>query len=110
MPMLNRMPNPSAFFDGSFIISFAGKMADASPYTRAVQEVLDCSQRYEVPLVGFVDRSFSHDIITLIETVQDSPNAIAMSDANLLADCLPKWGDRSPFFVCARADLGSGRD
>ncbi|MCE7989524.1 MAG: hypothetical protein DYG89_50885 [Caldilinea sp. CFX5] len=95
---------PLCFFDGSFIISFAGKMADASPYTRAVQELLACSERYEVPLVGFVDRSFSHDITTLIETVQHSPGAIPMSDATLLADRLPKWGDRSPFFVCARED------
>jgi hypothetical protein len=95
---------PLCFFDGSFIISFAGKMADASPYTRAVQELLECSERYEVPLVGFVDRSFSHDITTLIETVQHNPGSIPMSDATLLADGLPKWGDRSPFFVCARED------
>lgn len=95
---------PLCFFDGSFIISFAGKIADAMPYTRAVQEVLNCSERYSVPLVGFVDRSFSHDIISLIETVQDSPGAIPLSDASLLADYLPKWGDRTPFFVAARAD------
>jgi hypothetical protein len=95
---------PLCFFDGSFIISFAGKMADASPYTRAVQELVECSARYEVPLVGFVDRSFSHDLTTLIETVQHNPGSIPMSDATLLADCLPKWGDRSPFFVCARED------
>jgi len=95
---------PLCFFDGSFIISFAGKMAEATPYTRAVQQLLDCSERYGVPLVGFVDRSFSHDIITLIETVQNAPGTIPMSDASLLADYLPQWGDRSPFFVCARGD------
>lgn len=95
---------PLCFFDGSFIISFAGKLADAAPYTRAVQEVLNCSERYCVPLVGFVDRSFSHDMITLIETVQHAPGSIPLSDANLLAQYLPNWGDRSPFFVCARGD------
>lgn len=95
---------PLCFFDGSFIISFAGKMADAAPYTRAVQQLLDCSERYQVPLVGFVDRSFSHDMITLMETVQNAPGAIPLSDATLLAEYLPRWGDRSPFFVCARGD------
>lgn len=95
---------PLCFFDGSFVISFAGKLADAAPYTRAVQQLLDCSERYAVPLVGFVDRSFSHDMITLIETVQNAPGSIPISDANLLSPYLPRWGDRSPLFVCARAD------
>ncbi|MBX3012593.1 MAG: DNA double-strand break repair nuclease NurA [Caldilineaceae bacterium] len=98
------LEKPLCFFDGSFIISFAGKMADAAPYTRAVQQLLACSERYAVPLVGFVDRSFSHDMISLIETVQQAPGAIPMSDANLLATYLPRWGDRSPLFACARGD------
>ncbi len=95
---------PLCFFDGSFIISFAGKLPNADAYTRAVRQLLDCSERYRVPLVGFVDRSFSHDVGALIETVQDAPDVIPMNDASLLADYLPRWGDRSPFFVCARAD------
>ncbi len=95
---------PLCFFDGSFVVSFAGKLPNADSYTRAVRQLLDCSERYRVPLVGFVDRSFSHDVGALIETVQDAPDAIPMNDASLLADYLPRWGDRSPFFICARAD------
>ena len=97
---------PLCYFDGSLIISFVGQMhpRHAQPYLRAVQKLLYCSERYRVPLVAFVDNSFSHDLASLIETLVDQPDAIALSDAALLADLLPHWGDRSPCFVCARAD------
>ncbi len=97
---------PLCFFDGSFVISFAGQMRPqrARPYLEAVAELLECSQRYRVPLAGFVDSSYSRDLVTLIELLAHTPNALTLGDAALLAPRLPEWGDRSPFFVCARDD------
>lgn len=97
---------PLCYFDGSFVISFVGQMhpRHAQPYLRAVQELLENSERYQVPLVGFVDNSFSHDIIRLIETLLAGTETVNISDAGLLARLLPDWGDRSPFFECARKD------
>jgi len=97
---------PLCFFDGSFIVSFAGTMKPehARPYTRAVQTLLDCSTRFEVPLVAYIDRSFSRDIIMLMSALQGEAAMMPVSDAALIARCVEKWGDRSPLFICARND------
>ncbi len=97
---------PLCFFDGSFIISFAGQMRPerARVYVRAVEQLLRCSKEYRVPLVGFVDTSFSRDLVTLINLLTGAPDALALSDAGLLRQVLPQWGDRAPFFICARED------
>jgi hypothetical protein len=97
---------PLCFFDGSFIISFAGQMhADrARDYIRSVTDLLECSEETRVPLVGFVDTSYSHDLVRLVENLIKPPAPLILSDAALLAPSLAAWGDRSPFFLCARDD------
>lgn len=100
------LAKPLCFFDGSFIISFAGTMKPMHSrlYVRAVQKLLDCSTRTQVPLVAFVDRSFSSDIVHLMTVLENKPNALPISDAALVSHCVTKWGDRSPLFICARSD------
>lgn len=97
---------PLCFFDGSFIISFAGQLRPgrAAPYLRAVSELLDCSEQTRTPLVGFVDTSYSRDLVNLLNVLYPEANLTHVSDAGLLAPVLKGWGDRSPFFVCARLD------
>jgi hypothetical protein len=99
---------PLCFFDGSFIISFAGQMLPrhAQPYLLAVRELLACSERYRVPLVAFVDSSSSRDLVSLMETLRGQKDKVLLSDAGLLkaAHLLPRWGDRTPCFLCARED------
>lgn len=97
---------PVCFLDGSLVISFAGQMrpSRAQPYIDAVTQLLDCSQRCRVPLVAYVDTSFSRDLVTLIQILANRGNAPTFGDAALLARQLPAWGDRSPFFFCARPD------
>lgn len=96
---------PLCFFDGSFIISFAGQIrpARAAPYLTAVRALLGQAQRLAMPLVGFVDSSGSHDVVMLVNTVAGPPN-MGLTDGALLAPLLPNWGDRTPFFICARND------
>lgn len=96
---------PLCFFDGSFIISFAGQIrpARAAPYLTAVRSLLEQAQRLAMPLVGFVDSSGSHDVVMLVNTVAGPPN-MSLTDGALLAPLLPNWGDRTPFFICARND------
>jgi hypothetical protein len=99
---------PLFFFDGSFVISFAGQMLPkhARPYLTAVKRMLDCSKKHCAPLVGFVDSSFSRDLVTLMETLLGQPNTLTLSDAELIrsAGLLQNWGDRTPLFICARPD------
>lgn len=99
---------PLCLFDGSLIISFAGQMtpAHAQPYVRAVRQLLDCSERYQVPLVGFVDSSLSKDLVTMLEVMQNRPGGLRYTDGGLIraANLLSGWGDRTPFFYCGRDD------
>ena len=87
-------------------ISFAGQMrpSRAQAYIDAVTELLACSEQYRVPLVGFVDTSFSRDLVTLIQVLANAASVPTLSDAALLSPGLSEWGDRSPFFLCARND------
>ncbi len=96
---------PLCFFDGSFIISFAGQIrpARAEPYLRAVRMLLERAQTLTMPLVGFVDSSGSRDVVMLVNTVAGPPH-MSLTDGALFAPLLPNWGDRTPFFICARND------
>ncbi|GIV75507.1 MULTISPECIES: DNA double-strand break repair nuclease NurA [Caldilinea] len=93
------------FFDGSFIISFAGQMRPgrAEGYLDAVRSLLGASKRLAVPLVGFVDSSASRDVVMLVNTVAGPPY-MSLTDGVLFDPLLPAWGDRTPFFLCARND------
>jgi hypothetical protein len=100
---------PLCFFDGSLIVSFAIQLraGSAQQYLAAVRKLLDCSSETRVPLVAFVDRSFSHDFVNLVDTVagtQLGGAALTYSDAGLLETYLPNWGDRLPLFYCDRQD------
>jgi hypothetical protein len=103
----NRSANkPICLFDGSFIVSFVGQMrpSRAAPYLRAVQELLACSQDYGVPLVGYVDTSYSRDFVTLLDLVTGNGESLQLGDAALFGSLISEWGDRTPAFVCARND------
>ena len=97
---------PVCFLDGSLIISFAGQLRAGREhgYIQAVQGLLDCSERTETPLVGYVDNTYSRDLVTLLAALHGLPAPAQINDAYLLRETLPNWGDRSPFWVCARPD------
>ena len=97
---------PVCLLDGSLIISFAGQLRAGREhgYIEAVRELLDCSARTQTPLVGFVDNTYSRDLVTLMSTLHGLPAPAQVNDALLLGATLPNWGDRSPFWVCARPD------
>ena len=97
---------PVCFFDGSLIISFAGQLRAGREhgYIQAVQELLACSERTRTPLVGYVDNTYSRDLVTLLATLHGLPAPAQINDAYLLRETLSGWGDRSPFWICARPD------
>lgn len=97
---------PLCYFDGSFVVSFAGTLRPerAQSYLHAVAELLAVSARLRVPVVAFVDSSASKDLVTLVNVVT-GPEYMAITDGQLLEECLTNWGDRTPMFECARRDL-----
>lgn len=109
------LEKPVCFFDGSFIVSFAGQMSDerGAPYVRSIQQLLHISQEARVPLIGYVDNPYSRDLVTLMGfLLMSDADAVPGTDAGLLSRELPaeNWGVRSPLFVCARADALTRED
>jgi len=97
---------PLFLFDGSFVISFAGQMLPerARPYVEAVTRLLEISKSTQIPVVAFVDSSYSRDLAALIDWMNDTEPRRGLTDARLLNEQLPHWGDRSPLFWCDRDD------
>lgn len=105
-----------AFFDGSFILSFVSTMPEErqTSYTESIRRLLDHSKEKRVPVVGFVDSSYSSDLTTLADRLLrpvasdpdkngDDPKAVHIGDAAVLRSRMD-WGDRSRLFECARDD------
>jgi len=72
-------------------------------YLRAVVSLLDASEQYHVPLVGYIDFSRASDLLSMLQHLWNVEQSPHLSDATLLQP-LMKWGDRTEAFVCARDD------
>lgn len=96
---------PVVFFDGTLVVSFAGRMSPAvrEAYIAQVIKLLDESQRLGVPVIGYVDLSFASDLATMMRTALELPGA-AVFDAQILTEDLRPL-DRTAVFQCARGDV-----
>jgi hypothetical protein len=98
------------FCDGSLIVSFARRMAPSyrERYLRAEHRLLAASEEYRAPLLGYIDTSLARDIVMMLRalpaTGEPLPAPRGVSDALLWSRALG-WGDRTPAFLAARADL-----
>jgi NurA domain len=94
---------PLALFDSSLVISFADRLQgeQRDRYVALVLRLLRCSRETGVPLIGYVDTSYSKDLTHLLENCFSLPESNKIHDAQLVNHLL-NWGDRTPLFVCAR--------
>ncbi|MDT5294508.1 MAG: hypothetical protein QOJ76_1388 [Acidobacteriota bacterium] len=108
---------PLAFFDNTLLIASLRKGTDVQFSKRmadALAELILLSRDAEVPVVGYVDHSYAHDIGGLLEALHpDLPESNAY-DAQILRawartsaepPLLEKWGDRTVFWHCRRPNL-----
>jgi hypothetical protein len=98
-------PPPVVFIDGSFVLSFTGRMPPGTRevYLSALFDLLDASEECRVPVVGYVDRSFASDVATLLRVLFDLPEG-GVFDAQILAQRLRPL-ERTIAFQCARGDV-----
>ena len=98
-------PKPICFFDGSFVVSFVNKMLPErqEQYTDAVIRLLKTSKQTGIPVVGFIDTTYAHDIVSLVSAVTSFRPTRRISDAVVLQNQM-NWGDRSQVYICARDD------
>lgn len=94
---------PLALFDSSLVISFADRLHEEmrAAYIDAVLDLLRTSERTRVPLVGYVDTSYARDLVHMLANCFELREAGRIDDARLAGEGM-QWGDRTPFFVCAR--------
>jgi hypothetical protein len=107
---------PVAFFDNTLLIASLRKGTDSSfakRMAKALNELITLSRETEVPVVGYVDHSYAHDIGGLLTALhKDLPETNAY-DAQILrarvsdgaTSLLRKWGDRTIFWHCQRPNL-----
>lgn len=109
---------PVAFFDNPLLVPFSQKGLQKS-FLDATVRLVQHSRETGVPLVGYVDRSFSRDILTLLETFESGrePMLTALYDASVLnartsdgSRYLSDWGDRTCFCYSKRRGLDAFDD
>lgn len=98
-------PPPVVLVDGSFVLSFIGRMAPAArpAYLHALFGLLDASQERHVPVVGYVDLSFASDLVTMLCALFELPTS-SLFDARVLGPRLGSF-DRTAAFRCARGGV-----
>ncbi|MBD2102878.1 DNA double-strand break repair nuclease NurA [Leptolyngbya sp. FACHB-261] len=96
--------NCLVFLDGSLIATFAEAL-DAEGqkfYVDCLLSLLRTSEQTRVPLVAYIDTSYSRDLTTLLQVLFDLPPTRSVHDAQLLNPILQRWGDRSGCFRSVR--------
>lgn len=109
---------PLAFFDGTLLISFALPRTDLQEgFIKTMVALAKLSRETEVPLVGYVDRSYARDLLGLLDQIHGTKNANkrTLDDASILhasaaSDAPPilrNWGDRTIFCYSKRRGLNA---
>ena len=106
---------PLAFFDNTLLVSFSLPQTDLQEsFLKAILNLITISRETRVPLVGYVDRSFSRDLVHLLDAFagRASDDRKTLHDTNLLsaeiknnASILKNWGDRTCFCYSRRKGL-----
>jgi hypothetical protein len=92
-----------AFFDGALVASFANAFDPETRqlYVQCIVALLQASETYQVPLIGYVDTTYARDLTVFLQQLGNLSVAAQVHDAQLLAQCMT-WGDRTPMFQCQR--------
>lgn len=111
---------PLAFYDGTLLLSTPHPDTGLQEsFTNKLVELVRFSAETEVPIVGYVDRSYARDLLTLLANFAASPASGRknLHDATLLraelenfAPVLPSWGDRTCFCFSNRRGLSAFTD
>ena len=111
---------PLAFFDNTLLVSFSLPQTDLQEsFLQASVNLVRLSRDTRVPLVGYVDRSFSRDLIHLLDAFEGKQNADKKTfyDATVLnskignaAPVLGNWGNRTCFCYSDRKGLSIFND
>ncbi len=106
---------PLAFLDRPMLLPFAAMQSKLQ--RKFVEELVNLvrhSRETKVPVIGYVDRSFSRDLINLIDAFSGKARSenLSLFDTTLLSQktadqqkTMKRWGDRTPFCYSKRKGL-----
>jgi hypothetical protein len=105
MAQLGSDPPPVVFVDGTLVLSFVSRMIPParSVYLDALFRLLEASERYHIPVVGYVDASMASDLATMLHHAFDLP-PVSAGDGQLLRGRMEPF-DRTIAFRCVRGDV-----
>ncbi len=94
------------FLDGSLVATFAQpfEIKVRQFYVECLLELLEASQKYQVPLVAYIDTSYAQDLAVMLRTLYELPESQSIHDAQLLNKYM-SWGDRTPMLLCQRSGI-----
>jgi hypothetical protein len=108
---------PLAFYDGTLLLSTphpdTGMQAN---FTNKLVELVRFSRDTEVPIIGYVDRSYARDLLTMLDTFAARPDTGVrnLHDSTILhaeledaEAVLGSWGDRTCFCYSNRRGLSA---
>lgn len=111
---------PLAFFDGTLLVSFSLPQTDLQEtFIKKMVALVKLSRETEVPIIGYVDRSYAKDLMSLLDSIDNTPasNKQTLYDANILhasTEIFPRtlinWGDRTCFCYSKRKGLAAFLD
>lgn len=100
---------PLAFYDNTLLLSIASVAEDFQrEFIDHLVDLVRHSESARVPLVGFVDRSYARDLMTMVDVAGDrrAGGSRTLDDVTILgARHLKSWGDRTPFCRSRRQGL-----
>lgn len=110
---------PLAFFDGTLLVSFSLPQTKLqTSFVRAMVDLVRHSREMQVPMIGYIDRSFARDLISLLCNFGSvSAENRTLYDASMLHRTIngfekvsKSWGDRTCFCYSKRRGLSAFTD
>jgi NurA domain len=98
---------PLAFYDNTLLVPFPLSKEGKSKYIEEILSLVEFSKECEVPLVGYVARSFSRDLLTFLDIFdgEEMENSSIFDADILFPNVLKFWGDRTAFLISKRKGL-----
>lgn len=106
---------PLAFFDGTLLVSFSLPQTKLQiSFVEKMLELVIFSRKSKVPVVGYIDRSYSRDIVNLLDAFGETATSASRSllDTTILSgqnigvsQVVRNWGSRSVFCFSKRKGL-----
>ena len=108
---------PLAFFDGTLMVSFSlPRTALQDSFIQTMVNLVRLSRETEVPIVGYVDHSYSRDLLNLLDAFEGKTTSERQTlyDATILHGATPEfaqtlrfWGERTCFCYSKRRGLNA---